>query len=122
MSIRCSALLGVTRDGLGGCSWTAEVIIAGWSPSTGNANVAGCLLLAAPNPAGELVYVGDVGTGFTDAARHRVLDLLRQPCSAVDKWRRRSPLVSGMCKILKHHRASNLPQRQHLVDREFVSA
>ena len=45
---------------------TAEVIIAGWSPSTGNADVLGSLLLAAYDPDGELVYVGDVGTGFTD--------------------------------------------------------
>ena len=55
----------------------AEVIIAGWSPSTGNANVLSALLLAAHNPDGELVYVGDVGTGFTDAARRRLLDLLQ---------------------------------------------
>ena len=56
---------------------TAEVIIAGWSPSTGNANVLSALLLAAYNPDGELVYVGDVGTGFTDAARRHLLELLR---------------------------------------------
>ena len=56
---------------------TAEVIIAGWSPSTGNANVLGSLLLAAHDPGGELVYVGDVGTGFTDAVRRRLLGLLR---------------------------------------------
>ena len=55
---------------------TAEVIIAGWSPSTGNADVLGSLLLAAHNPDGELVYVGDVGTGFTDAGRRRLLELL----------------------------------------------
>jgi len=56
---------------------TAEVIIAGWSPSTGNANVLGSLLLAAHDRGGELVYVGDVGTGFTDAVRRRLLGLLR---------------------------------------------
>ena len=56
---------------------TAEVIVAGWSPSTGNANVLGALLLAAYRPDGELVYVGDVGTGFTDAAWRRPLELLR---------------------------------------------
>src|SRR3954452_22864855 len=37
---------------------TAEVIIAGWSPTTGNAHVLGSLLLAAHNPEGELLYVG----------------------------------------------------------------
>jgi bifunctional non-homologous end joining protein LigD len=55
----------------------AEVIIAGWAPSTGNASVLGALLLAAHDPDGLLVYVGDVGTGFTDAARRRLLELLR---------------------------------------------
>jgi bifunctional non-homologous end joining protein LigD len=39
--------------------------------------VLGSLLLAAHDPGGELVYVGDVGTGFTDAVRRRLLGLLR---------------------------------------------
>jgi bifunctional non-homologous end joining protein LigD len=56
---------------------TAEVVIAGWSPATGNARVLGSLLLAAHNLDGELVYVGDVGTGFTDASRRRLLELLQ---------------------------------------------
>ena len=55
---------------------SAEVIIAGWAPSTGNADVLGSLLLAAHNLDGELVYVGDVGTGFTAAARRRLVELL----------------------------------------------
>jgi bifunctional non-homologous end joining protein LigD len=54
-----------------------EVSIAGWSPSSGNAKVLSALLLAAHNPDGELVYVGDVGTGFTDAARRHLADLLQ---------------------------------------------
>jgi bifunctional non-homologous end joining protein LigD len=36
---------------------TAEVIIAGWSPSTGNRNVLGSLLLAGHAETGELVYL-----------------------------------------------------------------
>lgn len=56
---------------------TAEVIIAGWSPSTGNQKVLGSLLLAGHNDTGDLVYLGDVGTGFTDAARRHLLQLLR---------------------------------------------
>jgi bifunctional non-homologous end joining protein LigD len=56
---------------------TAEVIIAGWAPATGNADVLGLLLLAAHTGDGELVYVGDGGTGFTDAARRHLLDVLR---------------------------------------------
>ena len=56
---------------------TAEVIIAGWSPSTGHPHVLGSLLLAAHRPGGQLVYVGDVGTGFTDAARRHLLARLQ---------------------------------------------
>jgi bifunctional non-homologous end joining protein LigD len=56
---------------------TAEVIIAGWSPSSGNSNVLGSLLLAGHADTGELVYLGDVGTGFTEAARRHLLGLLR---------------------------------------------
>ncbi|MFC4943295.1 non-homologous end-joining DNA ligase [Pseudonocardia sp. GCM10023141] len=55
---------------------TTEVIIAGWAPSSGNANVVGALLLAAHDADGLLVYVGDVGTGFTDATRRQLLELL----------------------------------------------
>ena len=61
---------------------TAEVIIAGWSPSSGNAHVLGALLLAAHDPDGELVYVGDVGTGFTDAARRRLAGAACGRCTA----------------------------------------
>jgi bifunctional non-homologous end joining protein LigD len=55
---------------------TAEVVVVGWSPSIGNANVLSALLLAVYDSEGELVYVGDVGTGFNDAARRRLLELL----------------------------------------------
>ncbi|MEJ3657319.1 non-homologous end-joining DNA ligase [Actinomycetes bacterium KLBMP 9759] len=51
---------------------TAEVVIAGWAASSGNHAVLSSLLLAAHSPGGELVYVGDVGTGFTDAARRHL--------------------------------------------------
>ena len=55
-----------------------EVIIAGWAPGSGNRRDSlGALLLAVHDDTGELVYVGDVGTGFTDAARHRLLTQLR---------------------------------------------
>ncbi|MGI5132933.1 non-homologous end-joining DNA ligase [Pseudonocardia sp. CA-107938] len=51
----------------------AEVVIAGWYPATGAQHVLGSLLLAAHDENGELVHVGDVGTGFTDTARHALL-------------------------------------------------
>lgn len=56
---------------------TAEVIIAGWAASSSNPHVLGALLLAAHDPAGRLAYAGDVGTGFTDTARQRLLERLR---------------------------------------------
>jgi bifunctional non-homologous end joining protein LigD len=56
---------------------TAEVVVLGWTPSTGNRHALSSLLLGAHDDAGELVYVGDVGTGFTEAARARLLDRLR---------------------------------------------
>ena len=56
---------------------TAEVIVVGWSPATGNADVVGSLLLAAHNDDGVLVYAGDVGTGFTDATRRQLRQQLR---------------------------------------------
>ncbi|MGF0319210.1 non-homologous end-joining DNA ligase [Nocardia fluminea] len=45
-----------------------EVVIVGWHRGTGRrAGHIGSLLLAVNNPAGELVYIGTVGTGFTQA-------------------------------------------------------
>ncbi|HEY5050766.1 MAG TPA: non-homologous end-joining DNA ligase [Acidothermaceae bacterium] len=46
---------------------TQEVIIGGWKPGEGGrAGRIGSLLLGINNDAGELIYVGHVGTGFTD--------------------------------------------------------
>jgi bifunctional non-homologous end joining protein LigD len=42
---------------------TTEVIIAGWSPSSGNPHVLGSLLLGGHTDTGELIYLGDAGTG-----------------------------------------------------------
>ncbi|GGO82412.1 non-homologous end-joining DNA ligase [Nonomuraea cavernae] len=45
-----------------------EVVIGGWKPGTGRrGGRIGSLLLGAHDPAGRLLYVGHVGTGFTDA-------------------------------------------------------
>ena len=78
---------------------TAEVIIAGWYPATGAQHILGSLLLAAHAEDGQLVHVGDVGTGFTDAARRALLQKLRPPArdtppvtgSLVQGWRGRNP-------------------------------
>lgn len=47
---------------------TQEVVIVGWKPGSGSrSGRIGALLLAVPE-AGEFVYIGNVGTGFTQAA------------------------------------------------------
>ncbi|MFC5930125.1 ATP-dependent DNA ligase [Cryobacterium melibiosiphilum] len=60
-----------------------EVVIGGWRPGTGNrANTVGALLLGIPGASarpGELVYVGRVGTGFSErdlSAAHALLEPL----------------------------------------------
>ncbi len=48
---------------------STEVIVVGWRPGTGNrSRTIGSLLVAVPDPAGRLVWVGNVGTGFTRLA------------------------------------------------------
>jgi bifunctional non-homologous end joining protein LigD len=62
---------------------TQEVIVIGWQPGAGRrAGLIGALLLAAYNHTNDLVYVGKVGTGFTDAMlKQMAADLapLQQP-------------------------------------------
>ncbi|KAA9156237.1 DNA ligase D [Amycolatopsis acidicola] len=57
---------------------TTEVIICGYRPGQGRiAGLMGGLLLGAHDPAtGDLVYLGDVGTGFTEAERARMKERL----------------------------------------------
>lgn len=66
---------------------TQEVVIAGWRPGAGRrANGVGSLLMGIPSDEG-LVYVGRVGTGFSD----RDLDELAAEFAKVE--RKTSPLV-----------------------------
>jgi bifunctional non-homologous end joining protein LigD len=63
---------------------TQEVIVCGWRPGKGRrANTIGALLLGAHDSAtGDLLYVGDVGTGFTEQALrdlHARLTRLERP-------------------------------------------
>ncbi|GAA4519172.1 MULTISPECIES: non-homologous end-joining DNA ligase [Nonomuraea] len=47
---------------------TQEVIVGGWRPGEGRrADMIGSLLLGVYDDSGRLIYVGNVGTGFTDA-------------------------------------------------------
>jgi bifunctional non-homologous end joining protein LigD len=57
---------------------TQEVVIGGWSPGKGRRKgTVGALLLGVPTPEG-LRYVGQVGTGFTDAMLHDLAEQLRR--------------------------------------------
>ena len=63
---------------------TQEVLICGWRPGKrGFAGKLGGLLLGAHDPdTGDLVYIGDVGTGFSEAERHALqarLEKLERP-------------------------------------------
>jgi bifunctional non-homologous end joining protein LigD len=60
-----------------------EFVVGGWFPGEGRrANHIGSLLLGVPNEQGGLDYVGNVGTGFTDAELARLerrLEPIRRP-------------------------------------------
>ncbi|MFE3001426.1 non-homologous end-joining DNA ligase [Nocardia sp. NPDC059246] len=49
---------------------TADVVVVGWQPGSGSRNgQIGSLLVAVPDTVGNLVWVGNVGTGFTRHVR-----------------------------------------------------
>jgi bifunctional non-homologous end joining protein LigD len=56
---------------------TQEVVLGGWTLGEGRrASTLGALLLGAYDETGELRFLGHVGTGFTDAVLHDLLDRL----------------------------------------------
>lgn len=56
---------------------TAEVIVCGWKPGAGRRlDMIGSLMLSAYDEQGRLVYVGSVGTGFTEAALRELATVL----------------------------------------------
>ena len=59
---------------------TTEVILCGWRPGQGRmtGRLGGLLLGAHDRDTGDLVYIGDVGTGFSDAERSRLQQRLEQ--------------------------------------------
>ncbi|NUP43561.1 MAG: hypothetical protein HOY76_42695 [Streptomyces sp.] len=71
----CKRLGSPYRPGRRSGEWTkvknvsaAEVVIGGWRPGGGRrSGMIGSLLLGAYDPRGRLMYVGHVGTGFTQA-------------------------------------------------------
>nr|WP_213578605.1 RNA ligase family protein [Rhodococcus sp. USK13] len=55
----------------------ASLLVGGWSAGSGmQRNVVGSLLLGAYDLSGDLVYVGHVGTGFTNSMRRQLRDRL----------------------------------------------
>lgn len=68
-----------------------EFVVGGWWPGEGRrANSIGSLLLGAPDGAGGLQYVGNVGTGFSDAELRRLQQRL------APTRRETSPFTSGL--------------------------
>jgi bifunctional non-homologous end joining protein LigD len=67
---------------------TQEVVVGGWTPGSGRrAGTLGALLLGAYDAAGQLRFIGHVGTGFTDAVLDDLLarlEPLRHPRSPYD--------------------------------------
>ncbi|WP_307188405.1 non-homologous end-joining DNA ligase [Nocardia acidivorans] len=65
-----------------------EVVVAGWTPGTGAmAPTFGSLVLGAHDETGQLTYIGNVGTGFTQTARRvirRTLDEIALSASPFD--------------------------------------
>ncbi len=53
-----------------------EFVVGGWTDPRGARGHFGALMLGTSQPNGSLIYVGDVGTGFTDAELTRVASLL----------------------------------------------
>lgn len=86
------------RPGIRSPSWIktplrprTEVIIGGWTPGSGRrAGTFGALLVGAHDEDGQLVWLGNVGTGFADV----VLAQLLQQFAALE--RRRSPFASDI--------------------------
>ncbi|GAA4680608.1 hypothetical protein GCM10023215_12550 [Pseudonocardia yuanmonensis] len=66
-----------------------EVVLGGWTPGRGNrGSTLGSLLLGARDTEGRLRYVGNVGTGFTEATLRALLDTmapLRRATSPFDE-------------------------------------
>ncbi|MGA6207431.1 non-homologous end-joining DNA ligase [Nocardia testacea] len=62
---------------------TTEAVVAGWTAGSGSAGATfGSLILAAHDADGRLVHIGNVGTGFTTAARRALrarLDEIARP-------------------------------------------
>ncbi|MEV4100461.1 non-homologous end-joining DNA ligase [Nonomuraea sp. NPDC049649] len=92
----CKRLTSPYRPGRRTAEWTkvknvsaAEVVIGGWKPGAGRrSGTIGSLLLGSYDDAGRLLFIGHVGTGFTEAMLrdlHRRLAPLERPDPPFDE-------------------------------------
>ncbi|MFI1914166.1 non-homologous end-joining DNA ligase [Nocardia sp. NPDC020380] len=85
-----------------------EVVVAGWTPGSGAfQRTFGSLVLGAHDPDGRFVFIGNVGTGFTHAARRVIRQTLGEieittspfdpppPESVAGGWRWVEPILVG---------------------------
>ncbi|WP_459963518.1 non-homologous end-joining DNA ligase [Nocardia sp. IFM 10818] len=85
-----------------------EVVVAGWTPGAGGFQATfGSLVLGAYDSSGRFVYIGNVGTGFTQAARRAIRATLDEigvstspfdrppPEAAAAGWRWVEPILVG---------------------------
>ncbi|MGX1804374.1 non-homologous end-joining DNA ligase [Nocardia sp. NPDC055321] len=69
-----------------------EVVVAGWTPGTGAMqSTFGSLVLGAHDENGRLVFLGNVGTGFTQAARRAIRDTLDQIAAPASPFEQSPP-------------------------------
>ena len=79
---------------------TQEVLVAGWTAGQGRrSGTVGALLLGARDPQGRLRYLGNAGTGFTDAMLGdllvRLRSLERGTVRSMSRCRGSTPTVCG---------------------------
>ncbi|WP_318206148.1 ATP-dependent DNA ligase [Streptomyces sp. SCL15-4] len=85
----CKRLDSVYEPGVRSRAWikirnmrAEDVIIGGWLPGRGRlAGLPGAVLAGQRDPTGRLRYVGGVGTGWSEAERVRLAELLRDAAS-----------------------------------------
>ncbi|MGV9677816.1 non-homologous end-joining DNA ligase [Nocardia sp. NPDC003482] len=93
--IVCKRLTSIYEPGRRSPAWiktplrrTTEAVVAGWSPGSGRFHPTfGSLILGAHDAEGQLLHIGNVGTGFTVADRRvlrRTLDELARPTTPFD--------------------------------------
>lgn len=73
------------------CTQRQEFIIGGYTPPQGNRKFFGSLLLGTYNKKGELIYHGNVGTGFTESSLKNLYSALQKHFSPTMPFHTRPP-------------------------------